>query len=630
NEVRSDPQQFVSYIRENKLEMFDMTPSLLQLLIDGGLLETNDGVHVPSKVLVGGEAISPSLWEQLVEADKVHFYNVYGPTECTVDATCHRIEKDSKRVTIGRPLPNVQAYVLDENWLPVPVGVTGELYIGGAGLARGYLNRPELTSERFIPHPFNEGERLYRTGDLVRYLADGHLDYLGRIDNQVKIRGFRIELGEIEANLESHPSVKEAVVLIRENQPGDQRLVAYVVGEGSMHEWREHLKRQLPNYMVPAHFIEVDTIPLTTNGKVDRKALNSLTIQRESTFSTPIIPRDEIEYQLITIWQDLLQIEDVHVNDDFFNRGGHSLLVIKLISKIREKFGKEIKVSALIKNPTVEGIAYLIRRNHGMAKSLSVVVPLQESEKRPFFCVHPFMGNVFCYIQLARLLKHHCTFYGLQNPLVEKEGMNGLTLPEVVQLYIEEMKRAQPEGPYRLGGWSLGGAIAYEMATMLRNQGEEVELLVLMDSKVPSEKDYKSEDEMLTYILEHLIHLELVEQEEELIHQQDILVERLIVEGVLPPDADITDLKQNINAHRKCLNLMAEHALMPYSGEVIYFSAEEGRELFTDWKPLLQGKVNKCLVPGSHEEIVFSPTVEKMANYLANELERVEASLTAK
>ncbi|MGG4268306.1 thioesterase domain-containing protein, partial [Peribacillus simplex] len=615
---------------ENKLEMLDATPSLLQLLIDGGLLETNDGVHVPSKVLVGGEAIVPSLWEQLEAADKVHFYNVYGPTECTVDATCYRIKKDSKRVTIGRPLPNVQAYVLDENLLPVPVGVTGELYIGGAGLARGYLNRPELTSERFIPHPFNEGERLYRTGDLVSYLADGHLDYLGRFDNQVKIRGFRIELGEIEANIESHPSVKEAVVLIREDQPGDQRLVAYVVGEGSMHEWREHLKRQVPNYMVPAHFIKVNAIPLTTNGKVDRKALNSLTIQRESSFSAPIIPRDEIEYQLITIWQDLLQIEDVHVNDDFFNRGGHSLLVIKLISKIREKFGKEIKVSALIKNPTVEGMAYLIRDNHGIGKSLSVLVPLQESEKRPFFCVHPFMGNVFCYIQLARLLKDHCSFYGLQNPLVEKEGMSGLTLSEVVQLYIEEMKRVQPEGPYRLGGWSLGGAIAYEIATRLRNQGEEVEVLVLMDTKVPSEQDYKTEDEMLSYIFEHFNHLELVEQEEELVHQQDMLIDQLIAEGVLQPDADLTGLKQITDAHRKCLNLMAEHTLTPYFGEVIYFSAEEGRELFTDWEPLLQGKVNKHSVPGPHEEIVFSPAVEKIAKYLVNELEGSEAFVNRK
>jgi amino acid adenylation domain-containing protein len=631
NEVRSDPQQFVAYIRENKLEMFDITPSLLQLLLDSGLLETNDSVHVPSKVLVGGEAIMPSLWKQLVEADKIDFYNVYGPTECTVDATCYHIKKDSTRVTIGRPLPNVQTYVLDRNWLPVPVGVMGELYIGGAGLAKGYLNRPELTAERFIRHPFNEEERLYRTGDLVRYLTDGYLEYLGRIDNQVKIRGFRIELEEVEANLESHPLVKEAVVLVTEDIPGEKRLVAYVVGEGSVYEWREHLKTQVPNYMVPTHFIEVDAIPLTTNGKVDRKALNSLTIQRENNFSTPITPRDEIEYKLIKIWKNLLQIEDVYVNDDFFNIGGHSLLVIKLISKIRETFGKEIKVSTLIKNPTVERIACLIRDKHDMTKSVLTLVPLQESEKRPFFCVHPFMGNVFCYIQLARLLKNHCSFYGLQNPLVEKRQMDGLTLSEVVQLYIEEIKRVQPEGPYRLGGWSLGGAIAYKIATVLRNQGNEVELLVLMDTKMPSEQDYRTEEDVISYITEHFIHFDQVEQGEELVHQQDILVhqqdilvDRLIVEGVLPPDADLTSLKQIANAHRKCLNLMAKDVLTPYSGEVIYFSAEDGIELFTDWQPLLRGKVNKYLIPGSHEEIVFSPAVEKISKYLVNKLEEIK------
>ncbi|SCN41681.1 non-ribosomal peptide synthetase [Bacillus wiedmannii] len=629
SEVRTNPERFVSYIRENKLEMFDMTPSLLQLLIDRGLLETSTDVHVPSNILVGGEAIMPSLWEQLVETEKIDFYNVYGPTECTVDATCYHIKTDSKKVTIGRPLPNVQTYVLDKNLLPVPVGVTGELYIGGAGIARGYLNRPELTAERFIRHPFNEEERLYRTGDLVRYSPDGNLDYLRRIDNQVKIRGFRIELEEIEANLEGHPLVKEAVVLVTEDKLGEQRLVAYVVGDGSMHEWREYLKTQVPNYMVPAHFIKVDEIPLTPNGKVDRKALNSLTIQRENNLSTTIIPRDEIEYQLIKIWQDVLQIEDVYVNDDFFNRGGHSLLVIKLISKIKEEFGKEIKVSTLIKNPTLEGIACLIRDKHDMTKSVSALVPLQESEKRPFFCVHPFMGNVFCYIQLARLLKNHCSFYGLQNPLIEKREIDDLTLPEVIQLYIEEIKRVQPEGPYRLGGWSLGGAIAYKIATVLRNQGEEVELLVLMDTKVPSEQDRKTREDMLSYISEHFIPRDLTEQEEGLVHKQDMLVERLIMEGVLPPDANLMNLKQVINAHRKCLNLMAENDLIPYFGEVIYFSAEEGKELFTDWGPLLKGRVNKYSVPGSHEEIVDFPAVEKIAKYLLNEFEGIkETSLS--
>ncbi|WP_049119390.1 thioesterase domain-containing protein, partial [Bacillus cereus] len=349
--------------------------------------------------------------------------------------------------------------------------------------------------------------------------------------------------------------------------------------------------------------------------------LNNLTILRENNVSTPIIPRDEIEYQLIKIWQDVLQIEDVYVNDDFFNRGGHSLLVIKLVSKIKEKFGKEIKVSTLIKNPTVEGIACLIRDKHDMTKSVAALVPLQESEKRPFFCVHPFMGNVFCYIQLARLLKNHCSFYGLQNPLIEKKEIDELTLPEVIQLYIEEIKRVQPKGPYRLGGWSLGGAIAYKIATVLKNQGEEVQLLILMDTKVPSEQDYKTTEDMLSYIYEHFIPRDFTEQGEGLFHEQDMLVERLIMEGVLPPDADLMNLKQVINAHRKCLNLMAEHDLIPYSGEVLYFSAEEGKELFTDWGPLLKGRVNRYSVPGSHEEIVDFPAVEQIAKYLLNEFE---------
>ncbi|MEC2479753.1 amino acid adenylation domain-containing protein, partial [Bacillus cereus] len=304
SEVRSDPEQFVAYIRENKLEIFDITPSLLQLLIDVGLLETCDGVHVPSKVLVGGEAIMPSLWEQLVETDKIQFYNVYGPTECTVDATCYHIKKDSKRVTIGRPLPNIQTYVLDRNRLPVPVGVMGELYIGGAGLARGYLNRPELTSERFISHPFKEGERLYRTGDLVRYLPDGNIDYLGRMDNQVKIRGFRIELGEIESTLQEHDLVKEAVVMVRENQSGDKRLVAYVVGEGSLEEWREYLKTKLPIHMIPSYFVEMKELPLTINGKIDRKSLPIPDYQ--GTQEGYVAPRNEREHKLSIIWERVL------------------------------------------------------------------------------------------------------------------------------------------------------------------------------------------------------------------------------------------------------------------------------------------------------------------------------------
>lgn len=334
NEVRSDPEQFVAYIRENKLAIFDTTPSMLQLLIDAGLLETYDGVHVPSKVLVGGEAIMPSLWEQLVETDKIEFYNVYGPTECTVDATCYHITKDSERVMIGRPLPNVQTYVLNRNGLPVPVGVMGELYIGGAGLARGYLNLPELTSERFISHPFKEDERLYRTGDLVRYLPDGNIEYLGRMDNQVKIRGFRIELGEIESTLQEHDLIKEAVVIVRENQSGDKRLVAYIVGEGSLEEWREYLKIKLPIHMIPSYFVEMEELPLTINGKVDRKSLPIPDYQ--GTQEGYVAPRNEREHKLSIIWERVLGSKRIGIYDNFLKLVEIQFLAFRL-SLVRSK-----------------------------------------------------------------------------------------------------------------------------------------------------------------------------------------------------------------------------------------------------------------------------------------------------
>ncbi|SDZ37742.1 non-ribosomal peptide synthetase, partial [Thermoactinomyces sp. DSM 45892] len=381
SEVRRDAKQFISYIRENKLEVLDLTPSHLQLLVDCGLLD--EGVHVPSKVLIGGEAIMPALWDQLVKFDKTQFYNLYGPTECTVDATCYRIDKNSKEVTIGRPLPNVQAYVLDRNLLLVPVGVIGELYIGGEGLSRGYLNRPELTVERFVSHPFREGEQLYRTGDLVRYLGDGNLEYVGRIDNQVKIRGFRIELGEIESVLQECSSIKEAAVLVREDDPGDKKLVAYVVGEGSTLEWREHLKAQLPNYMVPSHFVEMDKMPLTPNGKMDRIALPKPVGQ--SVREDRILPRTPAEGLVASIWSQVLGVEEISVQDSFFELGGHSLLATQVVSRLQEAFRIELPVRELFEYSTVESLARRLDQLHqgDQKRELPPLVPVERGEAIP-------------------------------------------------------------------------------------------------------------------------------------------------------------------------------------------------------------------------------------------------------
>ncbi|SDZ37841.1 non-ribosomal peptide synthase domain TIGR01720, partial [Thermoactinomyces sp. DSM 45892] len=265
--------------------------------------------------------------------------NMYGITETTVHTTYYPITlEDAKGASgskIGKRIPDLEVYIFDRHEQIVPVGIAGELYIGGAGLARGYLNRPELTEERFVPHPFKAGERLYRTGDLVRYLPDGNLEFMGRIDHQVKIRGFRIELGEIEAALQEYPSIKEAVVLVREDEPGDKRLVAYVVGAGSTPEWREHLKAQLPSYMVPSHFVEMETLPLTSNGKIDRKAL-PIPEEQAGGGEGYVAPRSQREQILASIWEGVLGVKPIGVYDNFFETGGDSILSIQIVSRANQ------------------------------------------------------------------------------------------------------------------------------------------------------------------------------------------------------------------------------------------------------------------------------------------------------
>ncbi|MFL5348129.1 MAG: amino acid adenylation domain-containing protein, partial [Hyalangium sp.] len=330
-----------------------LTPSVLAQL-------EPDAVPGLRTVTSAGEACTPELARRWKPGRR--FLNAYGPTEVTVCATvCEDV--DEARPGIGRPLPNVQVYVLDARLQPVPIGVPGELYVGGVGLARGYLNRPELTAERFVSNPFRarDGARLYRTGDLVRYRADGQLEYLGRIDNQVKVRGFRIELGEIEAVLEQHPTVRQAAVVAREDVPGDKRLVAYVVGRDGQHsdagELRAWVARTLPQYMVPSALVELEALPLTPNGKVDRKALPSPEGVRPDTGPAFVAPRDEVEQQLAAMWSELLGVERVGVHDNFFDLGGHSLLATQLVSRVRSTCGVELPLRDLFDAPTIAALA---------------------------------------------------------------------------------------------------------------------------------------------------------------------------------------------------------------------------------------------------------------------------------
>src|SRR5208282_4786371 len=371
---------------------------------------------------------------------------------------------------------------------PVPIGVAGELYVGGAGVARGYLKRPELNAQKFIPNPFSDrpGARLYRTGDLGRYLADGSIEYLGRVDSQVKIRGFRIELGEIESVLARHPKVGAVVVVAREDEPGDKRLVAYVVAAGSAapssHELREYSKTKLPEYMVPALFNLIDSIPLTPNGKVNRAQLPAPDLIGLSEHRQFVGPRDEIERRLQTVWQEILDVRPIGVRQDFFELGGHSLNAVRALSRIEHELDCHIPLAAMFPAPTIESLAERIR-GYGFYGPVSTTVPIQPNGTRPpLFVVGTFQ-----------------VFKGLARELGDDQPIVGLAIPDAMRMRmpyrfeelaadeVSSILKYQETGPYFIAGFSAEGVLAYEVAQQLRAKGHTVGTLVMIDTACPTQ-----------------------------------------------------------------------------------------------------------------------------------------------
>jgi amino acid adenylation domain-containing protein len=345
--------ELARFLRDEAITIVTLPPSALMALPEEGLPTLNT-------IAVAGEECSAELVRQWAAGRRL--FNLYGPTESTIWATLAECTGHTKP-TIGRPIANTQLYILDKHLQPVPVGVPGELHIGGDGLARGYLNQPELTARKFIGHPFRDevGARLYKTGDLARYLADGNIEFLGRIDHQVKIRGYRIELGEIEVVLRRHDGVKEAVVIAREDRPGDRRLVAYVVSRGlegpSSNELRSHLRQKLPEYMLPSAYVVMDKLPLTANGKVDRRALPAPDLTRLRLEANRVAPRTPVEEILVGIWSQVLGIGEIGINDNFFSDlGGHSLVATQLVSRVRQTFEVDLTLRSLFEAPTIAGM----------------------------------------------------------------------------------------------------------------------------------------------------------------------------------------------------------------------------------------------------------------------------------
>jgi amino acid adenylation domain-containing protein len=619
-----------------------ITPSHLELLsqdAEAGEAETWTGALV-----IGGDALfaeNLSFWRE--HAPGVRLINEYGPTETVVGCAVHEVTPEAPStgpIPIGHPIANTELYLFDARLRLLPDGAVGELYIGGDGLARGYIGRPGLTAERFIPHPFAErpGARLYKTGDLARRLPDGQLEYLGRGDNQVKVRGYRIELGEVEAALAAHPAVRTAVVEAR-GARGEKSLVAFVVCDGGARadELREWMLARVPEYMTPSAFVELEEAPLTANGKVDRRALPEVSGAQSRSSAAFVAPRDVVELRLCGIWEGVLGVAPVGVRDRFFDLGGHSLAAARLMHRVEQGFGRRLPLAALFESPTVEHLAGLLRRGAAEADApFSPLVEIQPNgERPPFFCVHPSGGNVLCYAGLSRLLGADQPFYGLQARGLDARQAPHESVEEMARYYVAHLRAARPEGPYLLGGWSMGGVVAYEMARQLEAQGAEVALLALLDSAplAPRAADWDELSLLRAFALDMGLAADEVKvSAEELAAlgpegRIGRLLERAVQAGVLPPDVAPEEALRLFGVFKANVRAMSDYA--PKAGRVpatLFRAAVRGDASHDPLREPARDAYHEVReVPGSHFTIVREPHVRALAEELRGSIERALA-----
>jgi amino acid adenylation domain-containing protein len=646
-EVVLSPAEFGAEIRRQGITALFLTTALFNLLAR----EAPDSFGSLKHLLFGGEAVDAARVREIIErAPPERLLHVYGPTESTTFASWFLIQSvpaGAWTIPVGRPVSNTQIYILDKNLRPVPVGVAGELCIGGDGLAHGYLNSPELTAEKFVPNTFNAqaGARLYRTGDRARYLPDGNIEFLGRADRQVKLRGFRIELEEIETALGEHPSVREAVVVLHEVSPDDKRLVAYLAsadGEASADLLRAYLRRKLPEYMIPATYVLMDALPLTPNGKVDRRALPA----PEEFSTTPdadfLAPRNTTELQLAQIWEEVLNVRPVGVTDNFFALGGHSLLAVRLMAQVRKQFGRDLPLDTLFKGATVESLATIIRQEAapGWSPLVAIQPAVVGSTKPPVFFVHPAGGNIICYVALARHLGIEQPFYGLQARGLDGRDEPFARLGDMAAYYIDAVRRVQPDGPYLLGGWSLGGVVAYEMARQMQASGQEAALLALLDSPAPVRPlEELDEVKLLAGLASDLAlpiseeELRRLEPDARLLH----LLEQARRQRLVPLDYDLAQARRLLRVYQTNVRALSNYQPQPSAQRITLFRARESAadNLYDarhsdinrtlGWAALSTHPVDVQEVPGDHIGMITEPHVQSLAAQLKHSLTETQS-----
>jgi amino acid adenylation domain-containing protein len=659
------PQKLRAWMKQQRITVANLTPAMSQLLSETAATTTDEQIGSLRYSFLVGDVLTKRDVSRLKKvAPRITCVNLYGATETQravgyfvvpnqdepFSETEHLKPAEKEVLPLGKGIRDVQLLVLNGARQLCGIGEAGEIHFRSPYLAKGYLGDETLTQERFLVNPFTKAssDRLYRTGDLGRYLPDGNVEHLGRVDRQVKIRGFRIEPGEIEAALTEHPDVRETAVVPHQNVSGENYLAAYVVllpnSQTTITALRQYLGEKVPSYMLPAAFVTIDALPLTPNRKLDRRALPVPDQARQDRSHEFTAPRSAIEQALANIWQEMLAVEQVGVHDNFFELGGHSLLAVRLFAVIEKKFGKRLPLATLFQAPTVAQVAAILEKDSRSAE-WSSLVPIQPlGSRQPFFCVHAVGGNVLEYYDLARHLGPDQPFYGLQSRGLDGKQQPHTRIAEMAAHYLKEIREFQPEGPYLIGGRSLGGMIAFEMASQLKAAGQEVGLLALLDSypvgytKMAQKAGVlrSTAGRTVRRLRAHLSNLRGFSFREKSLYVFEkaqyapIRMKSLAWRAIYRCYKNLGRALPRALRDVQEFNWLAAHTYVPhsYDGKVTLFWASRdvraSFDLVTGWRVLAGGGMDVHEIPGSHLDMIKEPHVSELAAKLKTCLERAQ------
>ncbi|OTA15176.1 Amino acid adenylation [Xenorhabdus vietnamensis] len=674
--IRVPDEEFVDLLNEQKITIMDMPTAFWHQWVQEMMMERSGFGQYLHTVIVGGEKAELRhllSWQSMPETQSCRWINSYGPTETTVIVTTLTLDKastpDNKQswditdnIPIGRPLPNTRIYILDTLGQPVPLGVGGEIHIGGAGVARGYLNRPDLTAEKFVSDPFSRqpDARMYKTGDLGRWLPNGMIEYLGRNDFQVKIRGFRVELGEIEAQLATCENVSDAVVIAREGESGDKRLVAYVIPQSDVtltpSQLREYLSTRLMENMLPSAFVILDAFPLSANGKLDRKALPA---PDESAIITQgyEAPIGEMENTVAKVWQECLSIGRVGRHDHFFELGGHSLLTLQIVARLRQVLDIDVAMRDFLAYPTISEFVAFIQSDNTLTQQTNLVTIRKDnrkdnrkkdhkgnhkdSAKPALFLVHPVGGNIdYAYDLAPHINDKEIPIYGLVANIVPEEEDTPINLKDRAKGYVECIRQAQIQGPYCFAGWSVGGSIAYEMACQMIAEGEAVRFVGLLDSHASYEDTFTQADKEAGFVFdETILFVENIPENlpdnlqkaiDELVLKRDFKALLILAQenNLLPNGITPENVRQHLLLYHNISVAANYHvpSVCPANVNITLFRATEqetdtANSVSLGWhKVIPQAQLTIIDIKGTHLSIMQQPDIQFVGKALLNEI----------